>query len=278
MISIDLHTHTNASHAQNSVSEMLASARGKGLEILGFSEHSPRPSAYVYPSDYGPHLRAAFPGYVAETIAARNTHGPLQILLGMELDWLPAERTFMERAVDAWPFDYIIGGIHFLDHWGFDATAADWDKLSPEEKEETYTRYFIELRNMATARYKGKRLVDIAAHPDIIKLFSVGDFRRWISLPHNLDMAADALTAIRDAGMVMEISSAGLRKPCAEIYPHPAIMGLAADLDVAISFGSDAHCVNTPAHGFDQLETYARSFGYSKSCYFVNREIHSRPF
>lgn len=278
MISIDLHTHTNASHGENSVAEMRAAARLRGLKIQGFSEHSPRPWDYVYPSDYGPHLLAAFPRYAEDVLAARAGEDAPRTLFGMELDWLPAERAFMEQAADAWPFDYIIGGIHFLDHWGFDASAADWEKLNTDERESLYVRYFNELRALADARHKGTRLADIAAHPDIIKLFSINDFRRWIAQPANLDQVAEALAAIRDAGMALEISSAGLRKPCAEIYPHPAIMGLAAEIGVAISFGSDAHCVNTPAYAFDQLEAYAASFGYTESRYFVNREAHSLPF
>ena len=97
-------------------------------------------------------------------------------------------------------------------------------------------------------------LVDIAAHPDIIKLYSVDVFHQWLAMPESLALISEALTAIRDNGLVMEISSAGLRKPCNEIYPHPAIMRLASDLGVKISFGSDAHCPNTPAYAFDQLK------------------------
>lgn len=278
MIAIDLHTHTNASHGEHSVAEMRAAANRRGIRIQGFSEHSPRPQGYVYPSDYGPHLLAAFPHYAEEVLAARAGTDDPRTLFGMELDWIPAEPAFMEQAADAYPFDYIIGGIHFLDHWGFDASAADWEKLTPDEREAFYSRYFDELRALATTRHKGKRLTDIAAHPDIIKLFSINDFRRWIAQPANLDRVAGALAAIRNAGMALEISSAGLRKPCAEIYPHPAIMGLAADLDVAISFGSDAHCIRTPAYAFDQLEAYAASFGYTESRYFVNREARSLTF
>ena len=39
-----------------------------------------------------------------------------------------------------------------------------------------------------------------------------------------------------------------------------------------ISFGSDAHCPNTPAYAFDQLEAYARSYGYTSSVIFENRK------
>ena len=117
----------------------------------------------------------------------------------------------------------------------------------------------------------GSPKVLLAAHPDIIKLSSVDVFHQGLAMPESLALISVALTAIRDNGLVMEISSAGLRKPCNEIYPHPAIMKLASDLGVQISFGSDAHCPNTPAYAFDQLEAYARSYGYTSSVIFENR-------
>ncbi|MDE7065343.1 MAG: histidinol-phosphatase, partial [Desulfovibrionaceae bacterium] len=79
-------------------------------------------------------------------------------------------------------------------------------------------------------------------------------------------------------GMAMEISSAGLRKACREIYPGPVIMGLAADLGVPVTFGSDAHNVDDVAYGFDQLAAYARSFGYDKSVWFRKGERFEQAF
>lgn len=115
-------------------------------------------------------------------------------------------------------------------------------------------------------------LVDIAAHPDIIKLYSMGVFRQWLAMSENLALISKALTVIRDNGLVMEISSAGLCEPCNGIYPRPMIMELASDLGVKISFGSDAHYPNTSAYVFDQLEAYARSYGYTSSVIFENRK------
>ncbi|MEI3478323.1 MAG: hypothetical protein V8Q84_03525 [Bilophila sp.] len=97
-------------------------------------------------------------------------------------------------------------------------------------------------------------------------------------LPESLELVAEALKALRDNGVAMEISSAGLRKPCKEIYPGPEIMGLAADIGVKISFGSDAHCANTPAYGFDQLEAYARSYGFRSNVVFENRKPQEMDF
>ncbi len=272
MIHADLHNHTTASHARNSVAEMVATAKQRQLQVFGFSEHSPRPLGYSYPKEYREHLQAAFSGYVQDVLSFKHNDTELRVLLGIELDWLPAERAFMEQTVAAYPFDYIIGGIHFLGTWGFDFTAEDW-KGGPEFCERQYVAYFKTLHDLARSG-----IANIAAHPDIIKLFSIGTFRGWVKRTQNLDLIADALCAIRDAGMGMEISSAGLRKQCGEIYPGPEIMRLAADLNVPITFGSDAHDANTPAYAFEQLASYARSFGYTHSLIFERGNREEIPF
>ena len=165
MIVADVHNHTNASHGKASVGEMYAAAKDRGLAVYGFSEHSPRPEAYSYPVEYREHLRQNFVRYASEVMQLRALSGSPKVLLGMELDWFPSERPFMEAAVAAYPFDYIIGGIHFLGSWGFDFTQDDW-KISPQQCYTRYENYFRTLADMARSG-----LVDIAAHPDIIKLY-----------------------------------------------------------------------------------------------------------
>ncbi len=273
----DLHTHTAYAHGNNSVREMFAAGQARGLKIHGFSEHSPRPEGYNYPKEYRDKLNAGFDAYVRDVRElareqAEKANGA-RVLLGLEMDWIDGELDFMRNVAAAHDFAYIIGGLHFLGAWGFDADPADWAPLSFEQRADCYVRYYQALTRMARSG-----LFQIAAHPDLIKLFSVQDFHAWLALPGSLDHVAGALTAIRDAGMAMEISSAGLRKPCAEIYPGPAILGLAADLGVPVSFGSDGHCVNTIAAGFPELARAARAAGYTHSLVFDHGAIERIPF
>ena len=187
MIVADVHNHTNASHGKASVGEMYAAAKDRGLAVYGFSEHSPRPEAYSYPVEYREHLRQNFVCYASEVMQLRALSGSPKVLLGMELDWFPSERPFMEAAVAAYPFDFIIGGIHFLGSWGFDFTQDDW-KISPQQCYTRYENYFRTLADMARSG-----LVDIAAHPDIIKLYSVDVFHQWLAMPESLALISVAL-------------------------------------------------------------------------------------
>lgn len=272
MITADLHTHTHHAHGQDTPAAMFAAAQGKGITLYGFTEHSPRPQAYTYTHEYRDHLTRHFPIYVAEVRALQEQH-PGQVLLGMEMDWMEKERAFIETAIAAFDFDYLIGSVHFINTWGYDDDPADWKSLTASDHHIRYTEYFQTLRRMAESS-----LFNIAAHVDLIKIFSVDAFRAWLRTDDHRDGVRDALVALRDAGMAMEVSSAGLRKPCQEIYPGPEIMGMAADIGVPIAFASDAHNVRDVAFAFDQLADYAHAHGYTRSVWFCGGQRYEREF
>lgn len=261
MIVADIHTHTLYSHGKGTVKEMFLSAQEKGLKIYGFSEHSARPLGYDYPVEYRERLEPSFPLYIKEVQDLAINQKDITILLGVEIDWLEEELSFIKEIAGKYPYDYRIGGIHFIGKWGFDAIAEDWSILSYKEKELHYASYYETMIKMAETG-----LFHVVAHPDLISMFSFDDFQKWLTL--NPKVVEKALLAIKNAGMAMEVSSAGLRKPSSEIYPCSKIMKMAANLELSISFASDAHCVNTVAKDFDMLELYAKSFGFRKSIYF----------
>ncbi|MDL2316413.1 histidinol-phosphatase [Desulfovibrio sp. OttesenSCG-928-A18] len=255
----DIHLHTRHSHGQASTAEMLQAARGRGLSVIGFSEHSPRPDGYRYPTDYQEKLRREFGQYIEEVtkLARLSEDSRVTVLLGLELDYIPAREDYAAELSRSHDYDYVIGGLHFQDDWGFDYSPDDWARMDEGARFAAYERYYHDLTAMCRSG-----LFHVAAHPDLIKIFSIQSFRAWLERPAAIKAVSAALTAMKEAGVILEISSAGLRKPCAEIYPGPKIMNLAAAMDLPISFASDAHCINTPAHAFDELARYAWSFGY----------------
>lgn len=274
-IRADVHMHTSHSHGQASTQDMYEAAVKAGLTIIGFSEHSPRPAGYAYVADYQEKLRAGFPQYVAEVqaLCERGKEQGVTVLLGLEVDYIAGQEEFAAALCREYPYDYIIGGLHFQGTWGFDGPGGEWAGLNRAARYNIYARYYQDL-----ARMCGTGLFHIAAHPDLVKIHSVAEFRAWLETPEALPLVSTALEAMRDQGMAMEISSAGLRKDCREIYPGPDIMALAAEVGVRISFGADAHCTNTPAYAFDALARYAASYGYKESTIFVGGEPQPLPF
>lgn len=269
MILADLHAHTRYSHGSATPQEMYAAAVAKGLEVFGFTEHSPRPAGFDYRTEYRERLACHLSDYFREVRQLQTGNAPghaadaCRVLCGMEMDWLEGSQEHIDTVCRTWDLDYLLGSVHFLGHWGFDDGADSWNSLSQEECEANYQAYFLAWRQMIdSGRFQ------IAAHPDLIKIFSVEQFHIWLHKPGSLDLIRQGLRALRAQGMSMEISSAGLRKVCREIYPAPPIMALAAELEVPISFASDAHTTDDVGFGFARLESYAKAFGFREYCIF----------
>lgn len=274
-ISADIHLHTWHSHGQAATEAMFLAARIRRLSVIGFSEHSPRPAGYGYPADYQDKLISQFALYTQEVlaIAERAALNGITVLLGMEADFIPGQESFVAGLCRSYPFEYVIGGLHFQGDWGFDYSADDWAALPQERRFAIYAQYYRDLALMCQTR-----LFNVAAHPDLVKLFTVEDFRAWLDTDEAPPLITSALTAMKDNGVIMEVSSAGLRKPCREVYPGPRIMALAASMELPISFGSDAHCANTPAYGFAALARYAASFGYTHCHVPMKSGVKRLPF
>ncbi len=275
MITADLHNHTLASHGTASAAAMLERGRAAGLQWFGLSEHAPLPPGFsckLYTGD----LNVEFPRYAAEVIQLREASekgpGP-RVLLGMELDWIPSRLPYMRALVAAWPFDYVLGSLHHIDGMSVGALANWGPGVSREERFARFAAYYYEMAAMAKSG-----LVQIASHPDFIKLRAFDDFRAWLALPESRAPLEAAVSALAATGTVMEVSAAGLRQDFAEPYPAPAIMRLAAGAGVDICFGSDAHTPADVGLPFDRLADYARGFGYTDSVIFINRQRRRLPF
>ena len=274
MICADVHNHTIASHGLATVGEMFAAAQARNLAWYGFSEHSPLPPGYSCPL-YKGDLAVTFPVYAAEVMALREqtaSHadgkpGTPRVLMGMELDWLPVNMPWMRDVIGHYPFDYIIGGLHFVGEVPVGSPRCWGPVVERHERFARYDAYYEIMQGLAASG-----MVDVVAHPDFIKVCCYDDFQAWLALPGSTDRIAAVLEAMRTTDTAMEVSSAGLRKPFHEPYPGPVIMRLAADLGLNISFGSDAHNTQDTGSHFSELAAYAAAYGFSRSRICVGRE------
>ncbi len=263
MLAVDIHTHTLCGHGASTVKEMYEKGLSLGLKVHGFSEHSPRPLGYDYKNEYREHLQKMLPSYLEDVKNLQENQDKVKVLLGMEVDWLEDEMPFMQKVVESFDFDYLIAGIHFLGKWGFDADKADWEKLDHSKKCTFFVEYYQTMQKMIKSN-----LFNVIAHPDLIKIFCIEDFKLWLEKKESKDLIFQTLQLAKENHMAMEVSTAGLRKACKEIYPCQEIMQMAKEINIAISIGSDGHCVNSLCAYYDELEKYLKSFAFNSFVYF----------
>ena len=251
---IDLHNHTTrCNHAEGTVDEYIQKAIELGIDIYGFSEHAPM--------DFDPDYRLAFEemdAYRDDVLQAKEKYkDEINILLGYEVDWLPGHMD--DRVLNA-DVDYLIGSVHFIDKWSFDNPEflAGWKN---KDIDEIWKAYFEATEAMAKS---GK--FDIVGHLDLIKVF------KYMPKQDTRVLAKSALQAIKKSNMVLELNAAGLRKPIGEIYPSRSLLEVAYELDIPITFSSDAHAVEQVGFAYEQTTKMAREIGYRKAVTFQGRD------
>ena len=79
--------------------------------------------------------------------------------------------------------------------------------------------------------------------------------------------------------VVIELSSAGLRKPIAEMYPSPALLRRLVEAGVPVTFSSDAHAPAEVGWGYDRTVAEAIRCGVREYVTFEKRRAipHALP-
>ncbi|MDR0762776.1 MAG: histidinol-phosphatase HisJ family protein [Campylobacteraceae bacterium] len=250
----DLHNHTPlCKHADGTPEDYIKKAISAGTKYFGFSDHAPMKFDEEYRMDF-----SQIPLYEAMIKEVKERFYPdIEVFLGYEVDFLDSliDKRVLERKVD-----YFIGSVHFLDRWGFD-NPEFIGEYQNKNIDDIWKDYFWAVENMAKSG-----LFDIAGHIDLLKIF------KYLPKTDIRILSKNALNAIKKADMTIEINTSGFRKPINEQYPSRAILETACELDIPITFGSDAHKVEHIAHKSEEAEALAKEYGYNKCAIFSQRD------
>ncbi|MGH9129036.1 MAG: histidine kinase N-terminal domain-containing protein [Acidimicrobiales bacterium] len=197
------------------------------------------------------HVGADLEDYVSTVLEAKAAGLP--VVLGLEVDYYPGRMDQVATLLAGWPFDVLLGSVHWLGNWLFDdlrspVVQAQWGRRGVEAAWDAYTDALCELAATGSC--------DVLAHPDLAKVAG----HRPAAPDERYDRMAEAAAA---AGMAAEVSSAGWRKPAAEAYPAPALLSSFHVHGVPITTASDAHRLAEVAHRSGDLAALVRSAGYT---------------
>ncbi|MCH9814347.1 MAG: histidinol-phosphatase [Epsilonproteobacteria bacterium] len=250
----DLHNHTPlCNHATGELDDYIQKAIINNTRYFGFSDHAPMKFDEKYRMRF-----TEMPSYEHSVLEAKRRYQEdIEILLGYEVDYL--EGYIDERVLNA-KVDYFIGSVHFINKWGFD-NPEFIGHYKEQDIDTIWQEYFDTIESMAKTG-----LFDIVGHLDLIKVFNF--------LPNKdiRPMAQNALKAIKKADMVIELNMAGYRKPVKEAYPSKILLAMMRELDIPITFSSDAHSPDQVGLFSEQLVMLAKEFSYDKCAVFKNRD------
>jgi histidinol-phosphatase (PHP family) len=257
----DYFTHANAERYREAAGE-------RGIEELGVSEHVHRftQSLDVWSHPWYRHWAAddvdAYCEFVREETDLR---------LGIEMDFLPGREDRVQSFIDGRDWDYVIGSVHFLKGEAVDISAEEpgWADISAwrdGNAKKLWRGYF---ETLGEAARSGQ--FDILSHPDLVKVLDrrpEGDLRRFYEL---------AMDGISESDVAIEVSTAGLRKPVAEIYPSRGFLELCLEAGRPVALSSDAHRPEQLGHEYELAVQQLRDLGVQEIAVFDRRQRRMEP-
>lgn len=263
---IDYHVHPDFSpDAEGSVEEFCARAVELGLEEICFTTHcEPDPARSdierVRMNGQPQPVDSDWPdAYFAALAAARARFPRVTVLAGVEIGYEPGLEGIISDFLRRYPFDFVLGAIHCLDHVSI--TAGDeLDRFKTEYMsrgpESVAERYFHHLRAAA-----GCQLFNCLAHLDIYRKYIEPLFdRRFGTTAESL--LPSVLQFVAESGTGIEVNSSALRRGNAEPYPELSILRLARDAGVRVfTVGSDAHRPADLGKGFESAVQALKGIG-----------------
>ncbi len=260
---VDYHMHTPlCKHAAGEPEEYARRAIERGIDEIGFSDHTPMPTSY------DPDWRMSldeYPRYVDMIRRCQKSVPQLTIKLGLEADFHPGTEDYVRDVIARHPLDYVIGSVHFLGDWGFD-NPEHAHRFDEQDVFAVYAQYYDLVIGLARTG-----MFDILGHPDVIKKFGHRPSRDYEGLERK------ALEAVAEAGLALDVNTSGLRRPAREIYPSLRMLKTARSLGIGITFGSDAHDPKQVGEGFAEAVALVKSAGYGEFRRYTARRFERIP-
>jgi histidinol-phosphatase (PHP family) len=260
------------------IERYVEAASRRGVNELGFTEHlyRCREAAPVLGrfwegdgrDDLATHTEMMFTADLSlsldayvEAITAAGERG-LPVKLGLEVDFFPSTIEAVLELLAPYPFDFLIGSVHWVGAWSIDSAAVTYE-FDRRGVDRAFEDYFLLVEDLA-----GRGVVDVLAHVDVCKKFGF----RPVQPP--LDLYRRVVKAAVAGGTGVEVSSQGLRNPVGEVYPAPPLLRMFYEAGVPITLASDAHHPQDAAYAHQQVVAAARAAGYQTHLRFTQRKAY----
>ncbi len=216
------HTHTyRCGHAEGRDEEYVQSALEAGIEILGFSDHTP----YFFPGDHYSRFRMRpelFSGYCESVNALKEDYkGKVEIHLGVEAEYYPALFPKLLPFLQENGVEYMLLGQHYIRN-ETDGVYSGWVTADADVLK-TYCHQTMDAMNTGLFTY--------FAHPDLLQFAGEEKiYRQYMK---------EVCREAKSCNVPLEMNLLGVRED--RHYPNPHFWELVAEENCPVIIGVDAH-------------------------------------
>jgi histidinol-phosphatase (PHP family) len=270
----NLHTHSRFCDGKVEPEAYVKQAIELGYHTLGFSSHAPVPFENNFSlkedkmEEYFSTIRTLGEKYKSQ----------INILLSMEIDFIPGITRDFSEFSQAGNLDYTIGGVHLVRNneieklWFIDGSKQETydnglQKLFNGNPKKGVEAYYSQICEMVATQKP-----DIIAHLDKIKMHNKNRYfteeEGWYK-----DLVWKTLKFIAaESDCIIEVNTRGLYKKRSDtFFPGPAILEQIHHLKIPITLSSDAHQPQELNGYYDEALKLLKEIGFQELVYFDNK-------
>ena len=249
------HTHSRFCDGKGEPREYVEFALANGFTALGFSGHAPLPFNNTFSIHNEDYL-----AYCNEVRKLQEEYrGRIDILLGLEIDYVPGVNEDFQPLIKKGRLDYFIGGVHLVTDpddtpWlcshHDEAAQRIWfiDGPRQETYDEGLQRVFHgDIRRGVTAFFHQTNAMIESQRPTIVAHFNkivMHNRDRYFS-EHDkwyLDLVYETIELIRETGCIAEVNTRGIyKKRHDDYYPSRELLCHMNELHIPVIVSTDAH-------------------------------------
>ena len=261
----NIHTHTNLSDGSHPAEEYVQSALAAGFTSIGFTDHSPLPFENTFA------LREEKVQEYCDLILnlKKKYESRIDVLLGMEVDYIPETGHSPAWYREHFPLDYMIGSVHLVknpetgERWFIDGPLRQsyddgLQKVFQGDIRLGVTTYYRQIIGLVKL-FKP----DIVGHLDKIRMHNQGRYFREEE-PWYVALTEELLAVVAEAGCVVEVNTRGIYKNRSDTtFPGPDILRKACALGIPVTIATDAHKPHEIALCMPEAATILKQAGYT---------------
>ena len=272
----NLHTHSIFSDGKSTPEEVVVEAVRQGLNVLGFSDHSPVPfeNSFAIKDDN-------IQNYIDTIKALKEKYKDnIDVYCAMEMDFIPGIVKDFKKTKETLRLDYMIGSVHLVGN--------DIDRLwfIDGSKYETYDEGLFNYfdgdikKGVRAFFYQYNEMIeteefDIVGHFDKIKMHNRGRYfnedEKWYR-----DYLMETLTLIKEKSLIVEVNTRGLyKKRSDDFYPSTWMLPIMHEMNIPVVISSDSHKAEELTLCFKEAEDALRTAGYKETFCYKNGSFRS---
>jgi histidinol-phosphatase (PHP family) len=259
----DLHTHhERCGHAIGTIRDYVEAGIQNGLSVIGISDHSPYFASNADREQPGIAMaKSEFSLYIAEVLRLKEEYSSkIEVLLGVESDFFPEHIQQYKQMYDQYPFDYIIGSVHFTNGVSI-FNKKRFHGLTDTQLIEQKEIYYDLIQQSARSG-----VFQILGHIDALRAY----FVPFSAIP--TEAVDRTLQIIAEEDIAIEINTSGKNKDCGGWYPVDDVLERALHYGVRVTFGSDAHVPERVGDEWDDVSKRLKEIGFKEWVYFRQKE------